>query len=142
MPEPKACTAEMGTCYCEGCSPGRTKRAQQYRDLLQTPIFRLPHEMLHNILERIDLVNFPPFLIACYHLLRMRGFGRSYPSSMLHVLLLRLQQSENQPSCLQNLPQELLLAVGHTLDVNEKISMVLAAYRMRIEDIELITHLR
>ncbi|KAL8809802.1 MAG: hypothetical protein Q9223_006513 [Gallowayella weberi] len=142
MPGPKSCTAykAKAICYCERCSPGRTKRAQQYKNLLETPIMRLPHEMLHNILERIDLVHFPNFMIACYNLLRMRGFGRSYPSAMLHLLLLRVRAGGSQPTCLQSMPPELLLAIGQTLTPNEKIHMVLAAYQMRMDEIKLITH--
>ncbi|KAL8693157.1 MAG: hypothetical protein Q9224_003808 [Gallowayella concinna] len=139
IPQTKACTAKKGICYCENCSPGRTKRAQQLKTLLQTPIFRLPPEMLDNILERVDLVDFPPLVIACYHLFRMRGIAPAYPTSMLRMLLLRGDETDTRLCSLQGMPQELLLAIGQTLNPNEKIHMTLATYRMTDEHVELIT---
>ncbi|KAL9038880.1 MAG: hypothetical protein Q9180_002865 [Flavoplaca navasiana] len=137
----KACTADRGKCYCEECSPGRTLRAQQYKELQQTAFCRQPAEMLLNIMERIDLVNFPAFLIATIHVLRMRGVAPTYPSAMLQIMLLPMEATETQSASLQTMPQELLLAIGQTLTPNEKLHMVLATYRMRPEEIDLITHL-
>ncbi|KAL8773851.1 MAG: hypothetical protein Q9209_001281 [Squamulea sp. 1 TL-2023] len=112
----KACTAKKGKCYCEKCCPGHKDRAGKFRDFLETPICRLPPEMLMNILERIDLVNFPAFMIATHHILRMRGIVPSYPSAMLHLLLLRKEEGVSQSASLQTMPQELLLAIDITLD--------------------------
>ncbi|KAL8857767.1 MAG: hypothetical protein Q9178_005667 [Gyalolechia marmorata] len=140
MTEVKACTAKEGQCYCEGCSPGRTIRARQYKELLETPVCRLPPEMLMNILERIDLVDIPAFTIATIHILRMRGVVPNYPSAMLQLMLLREEKTHYQPNGLQNMPKELLLAIGQSLTPNEKIHMVLATYRMRPEEVKLITH--
>ena len=137
----KGCTADKGKCYCEICSPGRTLRAQQYKELQQTAICRTPAEMLLNIMERIDLVNFPAFLIATIHILRMRGVAPAYPSAMLQIMLLPMEATETQSASLQTMPQELLLAIGQTLTPNEKLHMVLATYRMRPEEIDLITHM-
>ncbi|KAI4242484.1 MAG: hypothetical protein L6R40_004038 [Gallowayella cf. fulva] len=140
--ERKACTTDKGTCYCEKCSPGRTQRAEQFKKLHQTPIFRLPTEMLVNIVDRVDLVNFPNFLIACFHLFRQRGIVPSYPTEMLQTLLLREEEGKIQspPHSLQTMPLELILAISQTLDTHEKIHMILATYCMRKEEIKLITH--
>ncbi|KAL8727144.1 MAG: hypothetical protein Q9166_006240 [cf. Caloplaca sp. 2 TL-2023] len=137
---PKACTAKKGPCYCEKCSPGSSERIQKYQELKNTPICRLPPELLNNILERVDLVNFPPFMIATYHILRMRTMIPPYPSAMLKLMLLREEEGEDKSASLQTMPQELLLAIGQTLTPNEKVHMVLATYRMHPEEIEIITH--
>ncbi|KAI4260778.1 MAG: hypothetical protein L6R42_003906 [Xanthoria sp. 1 TBL-2021] len=138
----KACTAEKGICYCEKCSPGRTERARRYKEFMEIPICRLPAEMLLNILEHIDLISFPAFLIASLHVLRAGGVAPAYPSAMLQIMLLPMEATEAQSASLQTMPQELLLAIGQTLTPNEKIHLVLATYRMRPEEIDLITHLQ
>ena len=54
-------------------------------------------------------------------------------------MLLPREATEAQSSSLQIVPQEFLLAVGQTLTPNEKLHTVLATYRMRPEQIDLIT---
>lgn len=142
----KACTKDSttkkGSCYCEECSPGRAERAQRWDEFMDTPINRLPAEMLLSVLEHIDLVSFPAFLIATLHVLRVRGVAPRYPSAMLQIMLLPEEATAAQSASLQTMPQELLLAIGQTLTPNEKIHLVLATYRMRPEEIDLITHLQ
>ncbi|KAL8846315.1 MAG: hypothetical protein Q9221_008581 [Calogaya cf. arnoldii] len=139
--EDKTGTMKDRKCYCEECSPGRTERARQMQELRATKLFQQPAEMLLNIMEYVDLIDFPAFLIATLHVLRMRGVAPSYPSAMLQIMLLPLETNATQSASLQTMPQELLLAIGQTLTPNEKIHMVLATYRMRPKEIDLITHL-
>ncbi|KAL8715655.1 MAG: hypothetical protein Q9225_006347 [Loekoesia sp. 1 TL-2023] len=120
----------------------RLDRAQKYEELMSTPIYRLPAELIVNICERVDLVNFPSFLIATYHLLRFRGVIPAYPSAMLQTMLLREEEGVAHSASLAAMPKELLLAIGQTLTTHEKVHMVLATHRMRPEEIELITHQR
>ncbi|KAL8669315.1 MAG: hypothetical protein Q9168_006087 [Polycauliona sp. 1 TL-2023] len=138
----KPCTAKQGKCYCEKCSPGRTLRAQQFKELQDLPISRQPAEMLLNIMERIDLLDFPNFIIATLHILRLRNCAPRYPSSMLQLMLLPVDETnrDTEKASLQAMPQELLAAIGQTLTPNEKLHLVLATYRMRPEEIDLITH--
>ncbi|KAL8947384.1 MAG: hypothetical protein Q9222_006330 [Ikaeria aurantiellina] len=115
-------------------------RIQQLDELHKLPIYRLPAELLANILDRIDLVNFPSFMIATYHLLRVKGFIPAYPTEMLKMVLLREEEGNTDSTCLGTMPQELLLAIGQTLNTHDKVHMVLATHRMRPQDIEIITH--
>ncbi|KAL8709821.1 MAG: hypothetical protein Q9220_005437 [cf. Caloplaca sp. 1 TL-2023] len=121
-------------------SPARLARVQQFEELQKLPIYRMPAELLSNILDRVDLVNFPSLMIAMYHLLRVKGFIPAYPTEMVKMLLLREEDGNTESTSLSNMPKELLLAIGQTLTTYEKIHMVLATHRMRPEDIELITH--
>ncbi|KAI4185465.1 MAG: hypothetical protein L6R41_004134 [Letrouitia leprolyta] len=95
-------------------------RAEKYETLRKTPIYRLPAELIVNICERVDLVNFPAFLIATYHLLRIRGVIPGYPSTMLKVLLLQEEAGATQSASLTAMPNELLLAIGQCLTIQEK----------------------
>lgn len=88
------------------------------------------------------MVTFPAFLIATYHVLRFRGVIPAYPSAMLQTMLLRQEGDSSHSACLASMPKELLLAIGQTLTPVEKVHMVLAAHRMRPEEIEMITHQR
>ncbi|KAL8903603.1 MAG: hypothetical protein Q9171_007349 [Xanthocarpia ochracea] len=90
--------------------------------------------MLMNILERIDLVDIPAFIIATIHILRMRGVVPPYPSAMLQLMILREEKTHDQPNGLQNMPKELLLAIGQSLTPNEKIHMVLATYHLSSQE--------
>lgn len=126
------------SCPCAQCAIGR---AQKYEDLKKTPIYRLPAELVVNICERVDLVNFPAFLIATYHLLRIRGVIPAYPSVMLKTMLLQEEVGAPQPASLTSMPKELLLAIGQTLTIHEKVHMVLATHRMRPEEVKIITHI-
>lgn len=134
-----ACAGD-GTKACS-CAKCTTDRVQKYEALQKTPIYRLPAELVVNICERVDLVNFPAFLIATYHLLRMRGVIPAYPSTMLKTMLLQEEAGAPQSASLAAMPKELLLAIGQTLTIHEKVHMVLATHRMRPEDVEIITHL-
>lgn len=98
--------------------------------------------MIVDICERVDMVNFASFMIATYHLLRLRGVIPAYPSAMLQTMLLREEEGSSNSACLGSMPKELLLAIGQTLTPVEKVHMVLATHRMRPEEIELITHQR
>ncbi|KAL8922009.1 MAG: hypothetical protein Q9208_005463 [Pyrenodesmia sp. 3 TL-2023] len=120
----------------------RLKTADRYQKLLKTPVYRLPAELIVNICERVDMVNFASFMIATYHLLRLRGVIPAYPSAMLQTMLLREEDGSSNSACLGSMPKELLLAIGQTLTPVEKVHMVLATHRMRPEEIELITHRR
>ncbi|KAL9036764.1 MAG: hypothetical protein Q9180_004108, partial [Flavoplaca navasiana] len=52
------------------------------------------------------------------------------------IMLLPMEAVEIQLASLQIMPQELLLAIGQTLTPNEKLHLVLATYRMRLEEID------
>ncbi|KAL8731070.1 MAG: hypothetical protein Q9181_004442 [Wetmoreana brouardii] len=129
-------------CSSKQCAAQRRERAQQHRQLLETGIYRLPTEILVNILERVDLINFPAMMIAMFHLLRARGIIPNYPTAILKMILLRPEQGNSHSASLATMPRELLLTIGHTLGVHEKVHMVIAAHRMSDEEMEMITHER
>ncbi|KAI4247376.1 MAG: hypothetical protein LQ352_006171 [Teloschistes flavicans] len=118
---------------------------QQMKELAKSPLYRLPTEILMNVVERIDLVNFPPFLIGAFHLLRQRGLVPNYPSKMLKIVLLpeekEADKEELSSASLASMPSELILAIGQTLSTHEKIHLILATYRMSDEEIKIITHM-
>ncbi|KAL9026852.1 MAG: hypothetical protein Q9196_004543 [Gyalolechia fulgens] len=137
--------AEM-PCPCDGikscpCAQCTIDRAQKYQELQETPIYRLPAELIVNICERVDLVDFPAFLIATYHLLRIRGVIPPYPSLMLKTMLLQVEAGVNHSASLLSMPKELLLEIGQTLTIHEKVLLVLATHRMRPEEVKIITHI-
>ncbi|KAL8769595.1 MAG: hypothetical protein Q9203_005341 [Teloschistes exilis] len=137
-------TSGGGPCRCNDCAARRLVRKQQVKELANSPLHRLPTEILVNIIDRIDLVNFPPFLIGAYHLLRNRCIVPSYPSRMLKTILLAEAKAGDRDDLssagLASMPQELILAIGQTLKTHEKIHMILATYRMSDEEIYIITH--
>lgn len=135
-----SCHTTEERCSCDRCTAQRVERAQQQKELMATPLYRLPAELLINIVDRVDLVNFPALMIAIFHLLRKRGIVPTYPTDMLQLVLLRQGDGDANATSLATMPKELLLAIGQTLTTNEKIHMVLATYRMRPEEIEMITH--
>ena len=118
-------------------------RARHYKELKSIPIYRLPPELIIEICDRIDMVNFPSFMVATYHLLRRNGVIPQYPTVLLQSMLLRVEEDTTSNSTsLMGLPSELLLAIGEDLSMQEKVTMVLATHRMRPEEIEIITHQR
>ncbi|KAL9579173.1 MAG: hypothetical protein Q9212_005262 [Teloschistes hypoglaucus] len=136
--------ASEGPCRCNDCAARIFVRNQQVKDLANSPLHRLPTEILVNIIDRIDLVNFPAFMIGAYHLLRNRSIVPSYPSRMLKNLLLSEatagDRDDLSSASLAAMPQELILAIGQTLKTHEKVHMILATYRMTDEEIYIITH--
>ncbi|KAL9012931.1 MAG: hypothetical protein Q9173_002343 [Seirophora scorigena] len=118
----------------------RVEQAQKYHELMKTPIYRLPAELVVNICERVDLVNWPAFMVATFHLLRFRGVIPPYPTSFLKENLLREEKSSSSPSGLMRMPPELLLVVGQTLSTKEKVHLILAAYAWPREEYTMVTH--
>ncbi|KAL8872592.1 MAG: hypothetical protein Q9174_001799 [Haloplaca sp. 1 TL-2023] len=109
---------------------------------IDSPFKRLPAETLLNILNRVDLINFPNLMIATYHHLRNHGIVPNYPSTMVHDVLLRLDPKDPEATCLGNLPPELLLAIGQSLTIQEKVHITLASHRYTDEEIYSITHMK
>ncbi|KAI4288678.1 MAG: hypothetical protein L6R35_002058 [Caloplaca aegaea] len=120
-----------------GKKPQRREQAQKYHELMSTPIYRLPAELIVNICERIDLVNFPGFMLATWHLLRFRGVIPAYPTTMLKALLLREDKGSIGPN-LGGLPAELRLSIGQTLSSREKVHLILATQQWRPEEYAMI----
>lgn len=84
---------------CTDCQSqqSRLERKRQYDALFALGIYRLPPELLLNILERIDMFDFPSFLIATFHLLQYRGIAPILPSRDLFNLLTRQRRVIKQP---------------------------------------------
>ncbi|KAL8959835.1 MAG: hypothetical protein Q9193_003366 [Seirophora villosa] len=116
----------------------RVEQAQKYHELMQTPIYRLPAELVVNICERVDLVNWPAFMVATFHLLRFRGVIPPYTTSFLKKLLLRKEKALS--TAFMKMPPELLLVVGQTLSTKEKVHLILAAYAWPREEYTMVTH--
>ena len=147
----------------------RLERKRQHDRLFATGLYRLPTEVLLNIIDRIDMLSFPALLIAIFHLMQYRGIAPVLPSTYLYKLLLRQPQcslpsapsspatsestvssnvepiastaASEAPKCLVDLPGELRVAISRTLSSQEKACYVLAVCRMRKCDIESLTHL-
>ncbi|KAI4198368.1 MAG: hypothetical protein LQ350_005305 [Teloschistes chrysophthalmus] len=131
-------------CRCNDCAARLLVWNQQVKELANSPLHRLPTEILVNIIDRIDLVNLPPFMIGAYHLLRNRTIVPSYPSRLLKQMLLSEdtagERDDLSSASLASMPQELILAIGQTLKITEKVHLILATYRMSDEEIYIITH--
>ena len=53
----------------------RLQARQNLRALYALPIYRLPTELIVNILNILSLADFPPLVTAAWHLLRFRGIA-------------------------------------------------------------------
>ncbi|KAL8963870.1 MAG: hypothetical protein Q9183_004888 [Haloplaca sp. 2 TL-2023] len=116
--------------------------SKQRQELMNSSLYRLPAEILINVVDRIDLVSFPNMMIALFHLLRKHGMIPSYPSSMIHDVVLRHDPKDPNAICLGTMPKELLLAIGQNLTTTEKVHMTLATHRYTDDEVFLITHMK
>ena len=60
--------------------------------LYALPIYQLPAELMLNILDRIELRDYPPTITALWHLLRHKGIAPTWPT-------VRLKQILVEPRC-------------------------------------------
>ena len=55
--------------------------------LYALPIYQLPAELMLNILDRIELRDYPPIITAVWHLLRHKGIAPTWPTTRLKEIL-------------------------------------------------------
>ena len=55
--------------------------------LYALPIYQLPAELMLNILDRIELREYPPIITALWHLLRHKGIAPTWPTTRLKQIL-------------------------------------------------------
>ena len=60
--------------------------------LYALPIYQLPAEIMLNILDRVELRDYPPLITATWHLLRHKGIAPTWPT-------VRLKQILVEPRC-------------------------------------------
>lgn len=65
----------------------RTQASLALVALYQLPIYQLPTEVILNIVQRLELADFPSLMAAAWHLLRLHGIADSIATPRLHHLL-------------------------------------------------------
>ena len=108
-------------------------RHDQLVTLYNLPIYRLPPELVLNILDFLDLAEFPSLMFAIFHLLRHHGIAPSVPTHRMRSLIRTVRHSHSAGPGLnrisyRNLPVELRLQVHRYLNAREKINFLLATW--------------
>ena len=70
----------------------RFQAGLQLQTLYALPIYQLPAELMLNILDRVELRDYPPLITATWHLLRHKGIAPTWPT-------VRLKQILVEPRC-------------------------------------------
>ena len=70
----------------------RFQAGLQLQTLYALPIYQLPAELMLNILDRLELCDYPPLITAAWHLLRHKGIAPTWPT-------VRLKQILVEPRC-------------------------------------------
>ena len=65
----------------------RFQAGLQLQKLYELPIYRLPAEILLNVLNRLDVQDYPALIAAAWHLLRHHDIAASIATSKLHWIL-------------------------------------------------------
>ena len=104
------------------------------------PLYQLPAELLLNIIDRLDLIDFPSLLCATLPLLRYHHIvphtSRRELSAMIRAVShgrYRPQyplQSNGNPPGLRSLPTELRMQMGRYLTTADKVNFTIAAWRL------------
>lgn len=65
----------------------RFQAGLQLQALYALPIYQLPAELMLNILDRVELRDYPPLITATWHLLRHKGIAPTWPTARLKQIL-------------------------------------------------------
>ena len=65
----------------------RFQAGLQLQALYALPIYQLPAELMLNILDRVELRDYPPLITATWHLLRHKGIAPTWPTIQLKRIL-------------------------------------------------------
>ena len=117
----------------------RLQAVEQMRALYSLPIYRLPPELVLNILDHIEMAELPKAIGALYHLLAHHGIVAQLPRRELKwttgLLAWPMHLISTIPffSCRGafHLPIELSLGIQQYLSAQDKVNYVLAIYKIR-----------
>ena len=65
----------------------RFQAGLQLQALYALPIYQLPAELMLNILDRVELRDYPSLITATWHLLRHKGIAPTWPTTRLKQIL-------------------------------------------------------
>ena len=129
---------------------------QQLQQLYELPLYRLPAELVVNVLHHVDLEDYPSFIIAAMPLLRRCGIVQDMSTLRLKRLLLgsRTAGTFNKPlqpvnvyamlkrlrGGFERLPPELCAQIVRKLGPLDRVNLTLSCFRFSDEDIETLIH--
>ena len=138
-------------------SPGKTpeQKTQDRHNLMalyNLPIYRLPTEILVQILALVPMEDYPALIVAAMPLLRRCGIASDVTTAQLRALLmasrrLNCDDLTNASSVLNTsmrqilrLPVELRWSIIGHLRFADRMNLVLAIYPFSADEIEHLTH--
>lgn len=105
---------------------------RQLQALYRLPIYRLPPELILNILNMLGVVDFSSFTFAAFHLMRRHGIAPDFTTERIVTLLSPSPSGQFAVSSgpLRNLPTELVLDLMQQLDITDTISFLFAYFQL------------
>ena len=113
-------------------TPVQSVQSTQWCKLRALPIYRLPPELVVNIMDHLEIHDIPAIIFGMYHLLKRHGIAPALPSG--HVVLTERCPVRRSAICaavgaalrLANLPEELFSNIASHWNSREKVAFVLS----------------